>query len=132
MPRGGKRPGAGRKAGAAKTVERKTALKQADPVIKIVRDSAAGKAVTAAVILAAVDEQALWLQHLNSDDQRIAIDALKYLTDQRDGKATQRIERVPSDNRDQATRLRGLLGLGDLRPGNESAPGRAGTGNKPN
>ena len=87
MPRGGKRPGAGRKAGAEKVIERKTALKQASPEITFVRNSTGGKAVTAAIILASVDEGGLWRTHLT--DPAHGLDALKYLTDKRDGKAPQ-------------------------------------------
>jgi hypothetical protein len=81
---GGKRPGAGRKPGA---IDKATALARAEPEIRIVRASAAGRAVTAAIILASVDEGGLWRKHLM--DENKGLDALKYLTDRRDGKAVE-------------------------------------------
>ena len=45
--------------------------------------------VTAAEILATQDECKLWDRMLNCDDDRLALDALKYLTDRRDGKSYQ-------------------------------------------
>jgi hypothetical protein len=79
MPRGGRRAGAGRNAGS---VDRKTALKIAVPLIQ---GTTAKEAVTAAAILASVDEKALWLEELGNPKNRLA--ALMYLTDKRDGKA---------------------------------------------
>lgn len=73
-------------------MERKVALKKVEPEIKIVRASAAGKAVTAALILASVDEQGLWAKHLLSEDEKVSLDALKYLSDKRDGKAKQSLD----------------------------------------
>ena len=56
-----RRSGAGRKPGG---LEARTALNKVAPEIKIVRDSAAGQAVTAAIVLASVDESGLWRKHL--------------------------------------------------------------------
>lgn len=70
MPRGGKRDGAGRKRSPAKYLRK----------------------ATAAAILAAVDEQKLWKDLLDAKvEPRIRLDALKYLTDRRDGKPAQAI-----------------------------------------
>lgn len=44
---------------------------------------------TAEEILAQVDETSVWNQLIQSEDERIKLDALKYLTDRRDGKAPQ-------------------------------------------
>jgi len=49
------------------------------------------KKATAGEILSEVDEVELWKQLLNSSNKRIALDALKYLTDRRDGKAQQAV-----------------------------------------
>lgn len=70
MPSGGKRAGAGR---------------PTNPV-RIVRK------VMAEEILGCVDEKALWGGLLSSEDERIRLDTLKYLTDRRDGKPRQTIE----------------------------------------
>ena len=67
MPSGGARPGAGRKAKALITVR------------KVMDEE----------ILGTVDEVGLWRQLVASDDPRIRLDSLKYLTDRRDGKASQ-------------------------------------------
>lgn len=42
-------------------------------------------------ILAAVDEVALWQGLLWSENEKIRLEALKYLTDRRDGKAPQSV-----------------------------------------
>ena len=42
-------------------------------------------------ILGAVNETGLWIELLRSDDHRIRLDALKYLTDRRDCKAPQAV-----------------------------------------
>jgi hypothetical protein len=47
------------------------------------------RGMQAAEILAAVNEVALWKECLECDDVRVKLDALKYLTDRRDGKAKQ-------------------------------------------
>ena len=69
MPSGGKRVGAGRPAKAVRIVR------------KIMSEE----------ILASVDERALWGRLLSSEDDRIRLDTLKYLTDRRDGKAPQSV-----------------------------------------
>jgi hypothetical protein len=89
MPRGGKRENAGRKPGSMNKI---TALKSADPEIKEIKGAAAKRAVTAAAVLGATDEMKLWLKLLNHKDPSVQLKALCYLTDQRDGKAKQRIE----------------------------------------
>lgn len=68
--RGGARPGAGRKPKAVKAV----------------------KKIVAEQLLGSVDEQGLWRELLEADDLRVRLDALKYLTDRRDGKPAQTVE----------------------------------------
>jgi hypothetical protein len=63
-PKGGARPGAGRPPKPKVTV----------------------KKASAETILAAVDEKELWTELLNSDNEKIRLEALRYLTDRRDGK----------------------------------------------
>lgn len=77
--RGGKRPGAGRK----------------PEILKVLHPDI--KPATAASILAQHDESAIWTRFLRSRDERIALDAAKYLTDRRDGKAKQAIEHSGPD-----------------------------------
>jgi len=119
MPRGGKRPGAGRKPGkGGRSLGRKNTLKLAfekgiigarresvttevtKPAPQIPPDldrsafilppgSAAARAVKAADILATVDEIKLWQLLLLSSDPKVAFWALQYLMDQRDGRAKQ-------------------------------------------
>ena len=119
MPRGGKRPGAGRKPGrGGRSLGRKKTLKLAfeKGIIGAPRESltievtppapgippepdrsafilppgsAAARAVKAADILATVDELKLWHSHLVSSDPKVAFWALQYLMDQRDGRAKQ-------------------------------------------
>lgn len=79
MPRGGKRPGSGRKAKNPKTI-----LARIDKV-------------TAAMILAQIDENQIWLRHINSENARISLDALKFLTLMRDGKPKQPLEHSGPD-----------------------------------
>ena len=67
MPSGGARLGAGRKS---------------KPMITV-------RKIMAEEIPSAVDEVELWKQLVASDDLRIRLDSLKYLTDRRDGKASQ-------------------------------------------
>ena len=70
MPSGGARAGAGRKSKPLTAVRK----------------------VMAEEILGAVDEVELWKQLVASDDLRIRLDSLKYLTDRRDGKAPQAVD----------------------------------------
>jgi len=70
MPRGGARPGAGRK-----------------PKLKlpgVTRD-------IAQAILAGQDEMKCWIELLAANDQRLRFDVLRYLTDRRDGKPMIRV-----------------------------------------
>lgn len=110
MPRGGKRPGAGRKVGST---TRKAALKavfdtppasaeqpgtlpdaRAAMIGRLKRDPKSGPAlaVKAADVLATVDEIELWQMHLFCEDSKVAFWALQYLTDRRDGKPRQAME----------------------------------------
>lgn len=57
----------------------------------IVPKSARCDKTTAAMILAVVDEQSKWLQFINSDDERLAFDTMKFLTQMRDGRPKQQI-----------------------------------------
>ena len=115
MPRGGSRTGAGRKAGS---VERKTALRIAAPLIQ---GMTAKEAVTAAAILAAVDEKALWLEELGNPKNRLA--ALMYLTDKRDGKARQAMELTHNEKHpDPGQRIKELLDRAASRAAAASHP----------
>ena len=76
---GGKRAGAGRKPDIERAL--------AHPI----------KPVTAAMVLAQVDEFKLWKGLLKHPDARIRLDAAKYCTDRRDGKAKQAIEHLGPD-----------------------------------
>ena len=69
--RGGKRVGAGRK--PSRVVEAR----------KVIAASGNGQ------VLATVDENKIWRGVINCRDPRIKLDAMKYLTDRRDGKAAQ-------------------------------------------
>jgi hypothetical protein len=71
--RGGPRPGAGRP---------KSPVKYAPLATKCV----------ATKVLAQSDEETLWEQLLHAKDLRIRLEAIKYLTDRRDGKPKQAIE----------------------------------------
>jgi len=68
MPRGGKREGSGRKP-------------------KHLMATVVIRKFTAEQILATVDERAKWVALLNCGEARVILDAMKYLTDRRDGKA---------------------------------------------
>ena len=74
MPRGrgGKRPGAGRKPNCLKRL--------------------GIKAITAAEILAHVNEPELWKGLLNHKSPDVRLRTLQYLTDRRDGKAKRAVE----------------------------------------
>lgn len=69
MASGGRRPGAGRKLKALVQVHK----------------------VRAVEILASIDEKAVWRSLARSKDERIRLEAMKYLTDRRDGRAYQSI-----------------------------------------
>jgi hypothetical protein len=87
MPRGGKRQGAGRKPGS---INRITALRNANQELREIKGQRAREAVTAAAVLGAIDEMGTWLKLVA--DPRTRLDAMKYLTDRRDGKAQQGID----------------------------------------
>jgi hypothetical protein len=70
MNHGGKRPGAGRKAGARALVTRSRSEN----------------------VLATVNEEDIWQRLLRNRNARIVLDTLKYLTDRRDGKAVRAFE----------------------------------------
>ncbi len=72
MTRGGARPGAGRKP---------------KPTVVLRR-------TMAAEILSAVDEVEVWKGLIERGDYRTILEAMKYLTDRRDGKAPQAVIRV--------------------------------------
>lgn len=81
---GGKRPGAGRKSNAVKALAKRTAEE----------------------ILAVVDEVSVWNQLIQSEDSRIQLDTMKYLTDRRDGKAAQTVENKHSSDADNPMKMR--------------------------
>lgn len=93
MASGGKRLGAGRKPGSVNKV---TALKHAEPELAEIKGNAARRAVTAAAVLGCIDEMATWLRLLKHKDPAVQMKALTYLTDQRDGRAKQKIEETGS------------------------------------
>lgn len=81
--RGGKRPGAGRKPGAQGPSATKMYVRQLlDRPLPNVR---------AHNVLDLVNEAQLWARLLGSDDERVVMNSLMYLTDRRDGKPTQNI-----------------------------------------
>src|SRR6202035_1519623 len=55
--------------------------------------------ILAAEILGSVDEVLLWQGLLGSENEKIKLEALKYLTDRRDGKAPQSMVVGPEDTR---------------------------------
>ena len=75
MPSGGKREGAGRK---------KTQLSRVTGV-----GHGAGLRKVVAEDLADLDEKGLWSGLAQHEEPKVRLDALKYLTDRRDGKAPQ-------------------------------------------
>ncbi|MFP5233919.1 MAG: hypothetical protein ACLGQX_15040 [Acidobacteriota bacterium] len=72
--KGGKRPGAGRKPSTIKGIAK-----------RLPRESAE-------VLLAEINANSKWVTLANSDDERIQLETLKYLTDRAYGKARQAIE----------------------------------------
>ena len=72
--RGGKRDGAGRKPRTINTV-----------VKKLPKD-------TASLILAEIKANQKWVRLANSEDERVQLDVLKYLTDRAFGKAPQELK----------------------------------------
>jgi hypothetical protein len=51
-----------------------------------------------ALLLSLINAQSKWLALANSDDERIALETLKYLTDRAYGKARQSIEATAEGN----------------------------------
>lgn len=78
MPSGGKRTNAGRKPNPKQVVRK----------------------VLAEQILGSIDEQAAWQRLLNSEDERVALESLKYLTNRRDGCPPQAVEHSGKDGDD--------------------------------
>jgi len=72
---GGKRPGAGRR---PRDLDKWVAARGLKPA-------------TAAEILDRADERRIWRRLLNSEDETIVLRAVTYLTDRRDGRASQQI-----------------------------------------
>lgn len=89
MPRGGKRPGAGRPKGS---IDRATAIKRAKPTLEAITGTAANEAVSAAAILQTADEMRQWLDLLNSESDSVRLETMKYLTDRRDGRPKQALQ----------------------------------------
>jgi len=56
------------------------------------------------MVLAAVDEQSKWLEFIESDDERVALDAMKFLTQMRDGRPKQQINVEDDKAREAAER----------------------------
>lgn len=73
-PKGGRRPGAGRKPSTVKGVLKKLPCQ------------------SAALILAEINAHDKWLKLLESKDEKIVLETLKYLNDQAYGKAKQAIQ----------------------------------------
>lgn len=73
-PKGGRRPGAGRKPSTVKGVLKKLPCH------------------SAALILAEINAHDKWLKLLESKDEKIVLETLKYLNDQAYGKAKQAVE----------------------------------------
>lgn len=72
--KGGKRPGAGRKPSTIKGIMKKLPAESAE------------------LILAEIKAQSKWVALANSEDERIVLDTMKYLTDRAYGKASQSLE----------------------------------------
>jgi hypothetical protein len=77
--KGGKRAGAGRKPSTLKGIARKLPKE------------------TAEILLAEIKAESKWKKLAASDDERIVLDTLKYLTDRAHGKATQAMEVTGKD-----------------------------------
>jgi hypothetical protein len=77
--KGGKRAGAGRKPSTLKGIARKLPKE------------------TAELLLAEIKAESKWKKLASSDDERIVLDTLKYLTDRAHGKATQAMEVTGKD-----------------------------------
>jgi hypothetical protein len=86
--KGGKRAGAGRKPSTIKGIAR-----------KLPRESAE-------LILAEIKANHKWVELAQSDDERIVLDTLKYLTDRAHGKASQAVEMKHSSDEDSPMKMR--------------------------
>jgi hypothetical protein len=84
MPRGGRRPGAGRKAHARPTLEANK--RTATEVLALTCRPIHQKDCKC--------ELCTWWELLRAADQRLRFDVLKYLTDRRDGKPVQTVNHV--------------------------------------
>ena len=80
MAKGGKRAGAGRKPSTIKGIAKRL------------------PADSAALILTEIRANQRWVELANSEDERIRLDTLKYLTDRAHGKAPQSIDLGNKDN----------------------------------
>ena len=78
--KGGKTPGAGRKPSTIKGIAK-----------KLPRE-------TAELLLAEINAHSKWVKLSTSDDERIVLETLKYLTDRAHGKATQAVEVAGPDS----------------------------------
>jgi hypothetical protein len=78
--RGGKRPGAGRKPSTVKGIAKRLPKESAE------------------LLLAEINAHSKWLALANSKDERIVLEALKYLSDRAYGKARQSIEATALGN----------------------------------
>jgi hypothetical protein len=83
MPKGGYRPGAGRKPSLA--------TKLARAVEFIETNGTKAEQSTATRILGAINEVEQWGKLLGDKNPRIRMESLKYLTDRRDGKPSQSV-----------------------------------------
>jgi hypothetical protein len=83
MTHGGKRAGAGRKLGARALITRSRAE----------------------AILATVNEEKIWQRLLRNPNARIVLDAMKYLTDRRDGRPVQAVNAEIGGHLDIAARV---------------------------
>jgi hypothetical protein len=72
------------------------------------------------------------LDPVQTADYACQKDALKFLTEQRDGKAKQRVEQTVKDEPDNAAWLGDILGLGPVREDSKAAGGAAAGGDKAN
>lgn len=107
--RGGKRRNAGRK-----------------PVLRTVLRAAITqiKKATAADILSTVDEIKAWQAKLESEDERVSLQALMYLTDKRDGRAVQTVVNANASS-NSAERLAEILARADAAVNGADGAGRA-------
>lgn len=117
MPRGGRRKNAGRKPSA---LERKTAIAIAKPAIDAAIGKSAREAVTAAVVLASVDELQEWKSLIGNANTKLS--AMIYLTDRRDGKPKQytEVKDVTESTPERAERIAELVASatnGEIDPG---------------